>query len=79
MPYPELEVKHIINLSCYPQDAHSLIEEKDDKEAIDKAMETLAKTSEPVVTKLYQAASEQAKQTEKPDVEVKDADAEKAE
>lgn len=52
---------------------------KDDKEAIDKAMETLAKTSEPVVTKLYQAASEQAKQTEKPDVEVKDADAEKAE
>ena len=34
MPYPELEVKHIINLSCYPQDAHSLTEEKDDKEAI---------------------------------------------
>ena len=52
---------------------------KDDKDAIDKAMETLAKTSEPVVTKLYQAASEQAKQAEKPDVEVKDADAQKAE
>ena len=52
---------------------------KDDKAAIDAAMETLAKTSEPVVTKLYQAAAEQAKQQEKPDVEVKDADAEKAE
>ncbi|MBQ7602549.1 MAG: Hsp70 family protein, partial [Clostridia bacterium] len=52
---------------------------KDDKAAIDAAIETLAKTSEPVVTKLYQAAAEQAKQQEKPDVEVKDADAEKAE
>ena len=55
---------------------------KDDKDAIDKAMETLSKTSESVVTKLYQAAAEQAKQEQeakKPDVEVKDADAQKAE
>ena len=52
------------------------------KDAIDKAMETLSKTSESVVTKLYQAAAEQAKQEQeakKPDVEVKDADAQKAE
>ena len=55
---------------------------KDDKDAIDKAMETLSKTSESVVTKLYQAVAEQAKQEQeakKPDVEVKDADAQKAE
>ena len=55
---------------------------KDDKDAIDKAMETLSKTSEAVVTKLYQAAAEKAKQeqeTKKPDADVKDADAKKAE
>ena len=54
---------------------------KDDKQSIDSAIETLTKTSEPVITKLYQAAAEKAKQEQQqnPDVEVKDADAKKAE
>ena len=56
---------------------------KDDKDAIEKALEELTKTSEAVVTKLYQAAQEKAKAEEKsedkkPDVEVKDAEAKKA-
>jgi len=51
---------------------------KDDKTAIENALEELSKTSEGVVTKLYQAAQEAQQQTEKPDVEVKDADAKKA-
>ncbi len=53
----------------------------DDKDKIMKAVEDLSKSSQDVITKLYQASAEAAKSTEnkdEPDVEVKDADAKKA-
>ncbi len=53
----------------------------DDKDKIMKAVEDLSKSSQDVITKLYQAGAEQAKAQEnkdEPDVEVKDADAKKA-
>ena len=53
----------------------------DDKDKIMKAVEDLSKSSQDVITKLYQAGAAQAKAQEnkdEPDVEVKDADAKKA-